>query len=342
VYRGFPVRLRVLLGSRAIVVAAIAATSISSWSPPPASAGVEAGRVEATAADPETAATAQAAAPAAQAAATAQAAAPAAQAAAPAAQAAAPAAQAAASAAQATTAEPLAAAAPTGSQPATTPLGLLVTNGDPLPACAYSSIATPITNQSQFGLTLMDTTYGTTSAYVPAGLVQATASGIRSRELVRSIVIPDLKRMAAAATAAGASLAIVSAYRSYQNQVVTFRHWQNLQGYAKALISSARPGHSEHQLGTAIDFKSRAGPLPWLMTDWAKQSAAGIWLAANAWKYGFIMSYPRGQIGITCYEYEPWHYRYVGVAEAAAVHASGLTLRQWIWEHQPNPELPSP
>jgi zinc D-Ala-D-Ala carboxypeptidase len=243
----------------------------------------------------------------------------------------------------ATTTGPVAPGSTKGTvQLAAAPLAILMTNGEPLPPCAYAGIPTSITGQSDFGMTLMDTTYGVTAAYTPAGLVQATASGIRSRELVRSIIIPDLKRMAAAASAAGASLAIVSAYRSYQNQTVTFRHWVNIQGYARALTASARPGHSEHQLGTAIDFKSRAGPLPWLMKDWAKQSAAGVWLAANAWKYGFIMSYPRGQIASTCYEYEPWHYRYVGVAEAATVHASGLVLRQWIWEHQPNPEPPSP
>jgi D-alanyl-D-alanine carboxypeptidase len=62
----------------------------------------------------------------------------------------------------------------------------------------------------------------------------------------------------------------------------------------------------------------------------------------NAWRYGFMLSYPRGQTAKTCYKYEPWHYRYVGVAEAAAIHASGLTTREWMWRHQPNPEGLSP
>ena len=91
-----------------------------------------------------------------------------------------------------------------------------------------------------------------------------------------------------------------------------------------------------------MDLKARGGPDPWTYKDWGKQTAAGIWLGVNAWKYGFIMSYPRGMTSKTCYEYEPWHFRYVGVAEAAAVHSSGLTLREWLWEHQPNPEVPSP
>jgi zinc D-Ala-D-Ala carboxypeptidase len=223
---------------------------------------------------------------------------------------------------------------------AAAPPGTLVTNAEALPGCAYSYLPTPLAGQADYALTLLDTTYSLSSSYQPAGLVRATVAG--SGELVRSLIVPDLRSMVVAARAAGAPLAIASAYRSYANQVVTFRHWVNVQGYARALTSSARPGHSEHQLGTAIDFKSRGGPDPWTMADWGKQSAAGIWMAANAWKYGFVMSYPRGQIARTCYEYEPWHYRYVGVAEAAAIRASGLTPRQWIWEHQPNPELPSP
>ena len=222
------------------------------------------------------------------------------------------------------------------------PLGMFITNAEPLPPCGYSDIPAALSSQSQWALTMMDTTYALTAAYAPANLVPASNAGVRSREPVRSLVIPDLKRMAQAAAAANAPISIASGYRSFHNQSVTFRHWQNVQGHAAALMSSARPGHSEHQLGTAMDFKARGGTDPWNLKDWGKQTAAGVWLGANAWRYGFIMSYPRGMIGKTCYEYEPWHFRYVGVAEAAAVHSSGLVLRQWLWEHQPNPEVPSP
>jgi D-alanyl-D-alanine carboxypeptidase len=221
-------------------------------------------------------------------------------------------------------------------------LGMFITNAEPLPPCGYSDVPAPLSSQSQWALTMMDTTYALTAAYAPANLVPASNAGVRSREPVRSFVIPDLKRMAQAAAAANAPLSIASGYRSFHNQSVTFRHWQNLQGRAAALISSARPGHSEHQLGTAMDFKARGGTDPWNLKDWGNQTAAGVWLGANAWRYGFIMSYPRGMIGKSCYEYEPWHFRYVGVAEAGAVHSSGLVLRQWLWEHQPNPEVPSP
>ena len=96
---------------------------------------------------------------------------------------------------------------------------------------------------------------------------------------------------------------------------------------------SARPGHSEHQLGTAIDFRSAddATP-PWQLDDFADTDAGG-WLRDHAWEYGFVLSYPRGEAAETCYSYEPWHFRYVGRDIARAVHDSGETLRRYLWEH---------
>jgi D-alanyl-D-alanine carboxypeptidase len=220
--------------------------------------------------------------------------------------------------------------------------GTLVTNGEPLPVCSYGTVITPLIKQTDWALTLVDTDFELPSGWVPDGLVPARASGIPSGEQVRSVMIPDLRRMATASSAAGVLLGIVSAYRDYHSQKFTFLHWVNVKGVAKALVSSALAGHSEHQLGLAIDFETRGGPDPWLVRNWARVSTAGVWLGANAWKYGFVMSYPRGKTALTCYQYEPWHFRYVGVAEAAAIRASGLTLRQWLWMHQPNPEPPSP
>ena len=89
----------------------------------------------------------------------------------------------------------------------------------------------------------------------------------------------------------------------------------------------APPGHSQHQLGTAIDFRSNDGRTPFATTR------AGGWMKANAWKYGWLMSYPSGKAALTCYSYEPWHYRYVGRTVARLIHFSGLTVRQWIWRH---------
>jgi D-alanyl-D-alanine carboxypeptidase len=102
-------------------------------------------------------------------------------------------------------------------------------------------------------------------------------------------------------------------------------------GEAEARRFSARAGHSEHELGTAIDFKAAGGGSPW--TKAFARSRHARWLAANAWRFGWIQSYPTGAEDQTCYGPEAWHYRYVGRDVAAAVHASEMTLRAWLWLH---------
>ena len=90
---------------------------------------------------------------------------------------------------------------------------------------------------------------------------------------------------------------------------------------------AARPGHSEHQTGLAVDFAAKG--VSTLTTSFAK-TKAGIWLAANAWKYGFILRYPKGKTAVTGYQFEPWHFRYVGVRTATDMHDRNiLTLEEY-------------
>jgi D-alanyl-D-alanine carboxypeptidase len=181
---------------------------------------------------------------------------------------------------------------------------------------------------------LLDTIYKLPKTYVPPYLVSTSQAGITGGGYVRSFLIANLKAMTAAAKAAGAGIRVRSAYRSYATQVSTFQSWVNLIGRTAALKVAARPGHSEHQLGTTLDFGSVAGAAPWNVSDWAT-SKAGAWMKANAWKYGFVMSYPKGKAASTCYSYEPWHYRYWGVATAKLIHDSGLVPRVWLWRRWP-------
>ena len=141
----------------------------------------------------------------------------------------------------------------------------------------------------------------------------------------------DLKALVKAARKAGVRLAVESAYRSEAQQHRTFAGWVRTSGEAEARRFSARAGHSEHQLGTAIDFKAAGGGSPW--TPAFARSRHARWLAANAWRFGWIQSYPPGAETQTCYGAEAWHYRYVGRDVAAEVHASGMTLRAWLWLH---------
>lgn len=137
-----------------------------------------------------------------------------------------------------------------------------------------------------------------------------------------------LVEMVEAALEAGHRLVVRSSYRSYEEQVETFQYWVAQLGYERALEVSAQAGHSEHQLGTTADL-TNADAGYGLVPEFG-DTPGGIWLAANSWRYGFIMSYPRGEQDTTGYDYEPWHFRWVGVEAAADVHESGRTLHSWL------------
>lgn len=179
-------------------------------------------------------------------------------------------------------------------------------------------------------LSLVDPLYMVPSSYAPGDLVPVSRSGMSGTGYVRAHVIADLRALDQAARAAGIRLRVVSAYRSWWTQKSTFESWVRKSGYQQALRYSARPGHSEHQLGTTLDFSFVGGADPWNYRDFGA-TKAGAWLKANAWRYGWVMSYPAGKEHLTGYGYEPWHYRYFGRSLAAQHRSSGLVPRYWLW-----------
>lgn len=199
-----------------------------------------------------------------------------------------------------------------------------------LPSCTYEDILTPLTSTRNWNATLVDTRLAVPSDYVPPNLVTTANAGLNGGYQIRSLVIPDLADLASAARANGTPVEVVSAYRSYETQADLFDYWVSIGGREQALRTSARAGHSQHQLGTTLDFTSLGGSAPWNYADWAA-TPAGAWMAANAWRYGFLMTYTPGDSDVTCYDYEPWHYRYVGRELARVVTESGVTLREWLW-----------
>jgi len=205
----------------------------------------------------------------------------------------------------------------------------------PPPECRYVDRATRYAEQDQWAITLLDPIFRLPADYVPERLVSTTRAGLQAGYEVRPEVIADLRAMATASREADAPIAVRWAYRSYDEQAGAFARWSRQAGYDRALRVSARPGHSEHQLGTALDFRS-ADSLrpPWEYEDWGR-TPAGAWMRENSWRYGFLLSYPRGMSDETCYDYEPWHFRYVGRQLAAAVHESGRSLRRYLWENPP-------
>ncbi len=204
----------------------------------------------------------------------------------------------------------------------------------PLPPCGYEDRPAVLVGYNDWPYTLLDTLYKLPERYAPEDLVPVSDAGVGTGDMrVRSIVMQDLRALLTEAEAAEVRLEVQSAYRSYSYQVQTFAYWVAQDGLEAALKTSARPGHSEHQLGTALDFRSAGGDPAWELDDWAT-TPEGAWLAENAARFGFVMSYPEGKEAVTCYSYEPWHYRYVGREVAAEVEASGLTLREWLWRRQ--------
>ncbi len=153
----------------------------------------------------------------------------------------------------------------------------------------------------------------------------------------RAIIIGPLQQIIEDMNAAGLKPSILSAYRSYNEQVLAWRWW-NSQYPGRVAIMSARPGNSEHQLGDTVDFGSpEINHL--FHVDFAN-TAEGLWLADNAHHYGFTLSYPSDSYDATGFKYEPWHYRYVGVELATQLYHSGQILTDWQLNNLPLPCIP--
>ena len=148
---------------------------------------------------------------------------------------------------------------------------------------------------------------------------------------VRQIVLEPLYQLLEAGNAQGLQIIVASGYRSYAEQAVAYESWKK-QFPNRADTISAKPGHSEHQLGTAVDFSAAYMQEEYgqvFHTDFYKRPE-GWWLYENSYKYGFTLSYPAWAEQVTGYQWEPWHFRYVGVDLAKELFDRELTLTEYI------------
>jgi zinc D-Ala-D-Ala carboxypeptidase len=198
----------------------------------------------------------------------------------------------------------------------------------PAPASTASASAAATASPVSF-LQLIDKQHPLPADYAPADLVAVpgpyAAPGYSST--MNADALAALEHMLDGATAAGYDIRVVSGYRSYADQQYTYDYWVGQLGQAAADRVSAKPGYSEHQLGTTADLGSAPN---WDLTDTFGYTPEGQWLAAHCTEYGFVLSYPQGKEATTGYAYEPWHFRYLGTDAAAAYGASGLTLNQYL------------
>jgi hypothetical protein len=166
-------------------------------------------------------------------------------------------------------------------RPAATPQ--VLPERPPLPACRYDDVLTSRLAQKDHPTTLLDTIYRLPSTYVPTDLVDTSVAGTNGGHRIRRVALDDLRALVSAARASGHPIRIISAYRSHASQVATFADWVRRRGEAAALRGSARPGHSEHQLGTTLDVTHAGGSAGWNYADWAAHPT-GAWMRDNAWR----------------------------------------------------------
>jgi zinc D-Ala-D-Ala carboxypeptidase len=141
---------------------------------------------------------------------------------------------------------------------------------------------------------------------------------------LRKAIMPAAMEMVRAAKTRGITLLFSSGYRSFEYQKYVYAREVKNYGQEMADRESARPGASQHQLGTAIDFGS--------ITDAFADTRAGKWLFAHAGEYGFSLSYPLGYEELTGYRYESWHYRYITKAGVLLQKRFFADIQQYVME----------
>ncbi|MFV0433460.1 MAG: M15 family metallopeptidase [Leucobacter sp.] len=135
--------------------------------------------------------------------------------------------------------------------------------------------------------------------------------------------------LVAAAAEDGQNVRIISAYRDYATQVSLYDSYVARDGQEAADTYSARPGHSEHQTGLAVDFDDHGSCY---LAACFGETPAGEWLAENAAEYGFVLRYPEGMEQVTGFTYEPWHFRYVGPKLAAEMQRTKTATLEEFFE----------
>lgn len=158
------------------------------------------------------------------------------------------------------------------------------------------------------GILIANKTYALPSSYNPGGLTGECYSAFQ--DLVNGAAADNI------------NIYLSSGFRSYDYQAQIYNNYVAMDGQAKADTYSARPGHSEHQTGLAIDCN--------IIDDSFTGTPEAIWLENHCHEYGFIIRYPKSKESITGYKYEPWHIRYLGVDKAKDVHDSGLCLEEYL------------
>lgn len=164
-----------------------------------------------------------------------------------------------------------------------------------------------------------------TEDYVPENLEEIDTTYARSGMQLVSEAKEAFETLAENAKEDDMTIIAMSSYRSYDYQVDLYNRYVETDGKEAADTYSARAGFSEHQTGLAVDIYN--GDLPYTSFEETEEFE---WMQENAYKYGFILRFPEDKTDITGYEYESWHYRYVGEEVAKYIHDNKSTLEEYI------------
>lgn len=176
--------------------------------------------------------------------------------------------------------------------------------------------------------TLIDKKNPVSADYVPKDLVPLVKNDLFSINRNDLSLRPDayeaLKELSAAALSDGIKILVSSTYRSYKYQENLFNYWVSVDGLEEAERESSRPGTSQHQLGSVIDFGS--------ITDDFAETKMGQWIYANASDYGWSLSFPKGYEDVTGYRWECWHFRFIGKEACAFQKKYFSNIQQFMLE----------
>ena len=254
--------------------------------------------------------------------------------------------------------------------PQATPVQIAEVTSEPLQVVAYDQTSEPIALDPEMDkgvatavpalkcaerlpgsdlLAIVTKEYGLSKDYAPDDLV-ALAEHLPYHVTVgypseiRQVALQPLVGMIDEMLAEGLQPQVLSGYRSYAAQAISWDKWNRLYPERAAIIS-AQPGHSEHQLGTVIDFGSPE--LPGLVGQpgiqfhtYFYKTSEGQWLAENAHRYGFTLSFTEKAFDTTGFYYEPWHFRYVGQPLAEQLREQNMTLTEYQLANKPPPCIP--
>ena len=204
---------------------------------------------------------------------------------------------------------------PSRPSPSTTP--------DPAPAPTFDRAARSIDDPNSIWVVVDKLRPLNPTDYAPDDLVEVPIPFANPPQLRQEASDAVVAMFAAFTAETGLALQSQSAYRSFDSQTRVYNNDVGNLGQAGADLSTARPGTSEHQTGLTIDISAQPGQCS--LDGCFADTPHGQWLAANAWRFGFLLRYPADKIPVTGYEFEPWHFRYIGIDLAAEMHTTGFT-----------------